>query len=148
MSPEVLADLHARCFLDAPRPWTKGEFRDLIAAETTLLLCRKDGFALGRLAGPEAELLTLAVDPRARRRGFGTALVLDFETAARGGGAEEVFLETAIDNAAARDLYEKLGYRTVGRRAGYYIRPGAPALDALILGKRIANRAEPPSPAP
>ncbi len=148
MSPDVLAALHARCFPGTPRPWTASEFRDLIAAETTLLLCREDGFALGRLAGPEAELLTLAVDPRARRRGFGTALVLDFETAARSGGAEEVFLETAIDNAAARHLYEKLGYRAVGRRAGYYVRPDAPALDALLFGKHIANRAGPPSPAP
>lgn len=145
MSPDSLAALHARCFLEAPRPWTAREFRDLIAMTSTLLLSRPGGFALGRHAGPEAELLTLAVDPSARRRGLGSALVLAFEDAAAAGGASDVFLETAVDNEPARGLYEKLGYRPVGRRAGYYTRAGAPARDAIVFSKSIAPQTARPS---
>ena len=141
MSPEALAALHARCFSEAPRPWSAREFGELVASDATLLLCRPDGFALGRLAGPEAELLTLAVEPLARRRGLGTALVLDFEAAAAGRGASDAFLEAAVDNAAACGLYASLGYRQVGRRPGYYARPGQPARDALVFSKHIGTRA-------
>lgn len=137
MSPDALAALHARCFTEAPRPWTAREFAELAAAEGTLLLCRPEGFALGRLAGPEAELLTLAVEPEARRRGIGTALVLAFEAAASARGADEIFLETAVENAPARGLYEALGYRPVGRRPGYYARAGRPPLDALVFRKPL-----------
>ena len=99
MTPGALAALHARAFTDAPRPWSAAEFAALLAAASTLLVARGEGFALGRVAGPEAELLTLAVDPGARRRGLGRALVGAFEATAAARGAEEVLLEVAVTNA-------------------------------------------------
>ena len=99
MAPEALAALHARAFAGGvPRPWSAAEFAALVGEAATLIAARDGGFALGRVAGPEAELLTLAVDPDARRRGIGSALVAAFEAAAarprraggvaRGGGDE------------------------------------------------------------
>jgi ribosomal-protein-alanine N-acetyltransferase len=137
MTPDELASLHALCFTDAPRPWSAAEFRGLVALESTLFAERPGGFAVGRLAGPEAELLTLAVHPAARRRGLGAALVGDIEAQAAARGAAEAHLEVAVTNAAGRALYAALGYAPVGRRAGYYAPAGRPPVDALVLSKRL-----------
>ena len=91
---------------------------------------------IGRVAGPEAELLTLAVLPAARRRGLATLLVGAFEAQAVARGAEECLLEVAETNAAARALYAGLGYLAAGRRPGYYRPLGAAPVDALVLRKR------------
>jgi len=140
MTPEALAALHALAFTEAPRPWTALEFATLLEEPSTLVAARDRGFALGRVAGPEAELLTLAVHPEARRRGLGRALVDAFEEAAAARGAAEVLLEVAVTNAAARALYGGLGYVAVGRRPGYYRRAAAPPVDALVLRRELGPR--------
>ena len=48
MTPESLADLHARCF-DVPRPWNAGEFRELLKDGSVFLCEHKYGFAFGRV---------------------------------------------------------------------------------------------------
>lgn len=140
MNPEALARIHALSFTDTPRPWSAAEFAALEGQPGVLLLCRSEGFALGRTAGPEAELLTLAVDPAARRRGIARELLAKLEEAAASRGVEEIFLEVATTNIAARALYEAAGYRMAGRRPGYYARADAPAVDALVLRKDLAPR--------
>jgi ribosomal-protein-alanine N-acetyltransferase len=85
----------------------------------------------------EAELLTLAVAPPARRRGRGRALLAAFEQGARERGACEAFLEVAADNAPAVALYAGAGYSELGRRPGYYSR-AAGAVDALLMGRALA----------
>jgi ribosomal-protein-alanine N-acetyltransferase len=137
MTPEAHAALHALCFADTPRPWTAAEFTSLMALAGTLTVTRPQGFALGRVAAGEAELLTLAVHPEARRQGLGRALVVDFEAAACALGAEISFLEVAATNAAARALYDTHCYRPAGRRAGYYVRAAGPSVDALVLKKQL-----------
>src|SRR5207344_849006 len=102
MTPEALARLHALAFDDTPRPWTAAEFAGLLAEPTTLLVTIEGGFALGRAAAGEAELLTLAVHPDARRRGHGAELLRRFEAAAATRGADEVLIEVAVINAPAR----------------------------------------------
>lgn len=140
MTPDALAALHAGCFDGAPRPWTAAEFAGLIdAPETVLVGDAATGFALGRIAGPEAELLTLAVRPERRRRGIGRRLVAAFEVAAARRGAEEAFLEVAETNAAARALYAAAGYTEVGRRPGYYRERGRAPVAAIVLRKPILH---------
>jgi [ribosomal protein S18]-alanine N-acetyltransferase len=137
MTPEALAALHAVSFTDTPRPWTAAEFGQMLGEPTTLIAVRPEGFALGRIAATEAELLTLAVHPAARRCGNATALVVAFEMDAAERGATVVLLEVAVTNAGARALYARLGYAAAGRRPGYYVRPGALPVDALVLRKEI-----------
>ncbi|MBU3028583.1 GNAT family N-acetyltransferase [Paracoccus marinaquae] len=124
-----MAVLHARCFAGAPRPWAADEFSALLAARGSFLLSRPEGFLLGRTVADEAELLTLAVAPEARRQGLGRDLTARFATAAAGRGAGTAFLEVAADNRPARALYAGLGWTEAGRRPGYY---GA-GRDALVL---------------
>ena len=140
MTPEALAALHARCFAEGPpRPWSAAEIAALLADPTTIPVLRPEGFALGRAAAGEAELLTLAVAPEARRRGLGTALVAAFEAEARARGAGEAFLEVAESNAGARALYARLGYLPAGRRPGYYRSAEAPPTAALVLRKSLCS---------
>lgn len=128
MTPAELAALHARCFV-IPRPWTEAEFAGLLASSGCLLHMTVDGFLLGRVAAGEAELLTLAVDPSARRTGQGRELVGRFLAACTAHGAEVAFLEVASNNDAALALYRATGWTTAGRRRDYY----APGTDALVM---------------
>ncbi len=143
MTSERLARLHAAAFADS-RPWSAGEFAALLAAPETVLAHRPEGFALGRVIGGEAELLTLAVAPEARRKGLGRALLGEFEALARGRGAGRAFLEVAEDNAPARALYRAAGWRESARRPGYYRRRGGGKCDALLLETDLSRQEDPP----
>lgn len=77
------------------------------------------GFSAARLAGPESELLLLAVDPAWRGRGIGAHLMQDWQAWAAALGAEEYFLEMRADNDAVH-LYTRSGFLEVGRRVAYY----------------------------
>lgn len=127
-----MAALHAASFT-APRPWTEAEFRNLLADPGVFAETAPDGFALGRAAGGEAELLTLAVAPEARRRGTGRALLAGIERSARARGATACFLEVAADNGAALGLYRAAGYADAGRRPAYFRRPDGTRCDAIVL---------------
>lgn len=133
MTPDALARLHARCFA-APPPWSARAFADALASPGTFLLCAASAFALGRVAAGEAELLTLAVAPEARRRGVARDLCRRFDQAAKAAGADAAFLEVAADNAAARALYLGCGWVEAGRRRRYY---GAD-LDAVVMRLDLA----------
>lgn len=63
-----------------------------------------------------AELKSLYVDPDARRRGLGRALVALVETAALERGARTVRLWSDSRFADAHRLYERLGYQRDGSR--------------------------------
>jgi ribosomal-protein-alanine N-acetyltransferase len=136
MTPEVLGALHARA-IAVPRPWTAAEFADLLGARGVFLIDDPAGrgFALGRVAGPEAELLTLVVAPEARRQGIARDLLGRFAAAARARGATASFLEVAASNGAARTLYAGAGWRETGRRRNYYAHDGGAAEDAVVMAR-------------
>jgi len=138
VTPEALARLHAACFT-TPRPWSAAEFAALLDGPGVFLLTHPQGFALGRALAGEAELLTLAVDPAARRRGIGRELLAAFEAGARDQRATEAFLEVAADNAAGCALYRAAGYSEAGRRPGYYQAPDGAKIGALVLRKALTN---------
>jgi ribosomal-protein-alanine N-acetyltransferase len=92
------------------------------------------GFVLARAAGGEAEILTLAVLPAARRQGVGAALLAAALAGAAVRGAAAMFLEVAAGNVAALGLYRRLGFAEVGRRRRYY----ADGADALVLRRDLA----------
>jgi [ribosomal protein S18]-alanine N-acetyltransferase len=78
------------------------------------------GFAISRVIGAEAELLTIALDPEIRGRGHSAMLLRRHAQRVRRAGAEQLFLEVADDNLAALALYRRLGFLEIGRRKGYY----------------------------
>jgi ribosomal-protein-alanine N-acetyltransferase len=136
MEPLDMARLHAAAFV-TPRPWTGHEFADLLSRPEVFAETAPQGFALGQSLGPEAELLTLAVAPEARRQGIARLLMDRFHGQAAARGAAETLLEVAADNAPARALYAVCGYRLAGRRKGYYRHPDGTRCDALILRRSL-----------
>ena len=131
---EALAALHRAAFADmGERPWTTPELASLLTTSGIRFCIRERGFVAVRVAADEAEILTLAVHPEARRRGLARALVDQALAEAAGAGAIRVLLEVAIDNSAARGLYERLGFVETGRRGRYYGRADGSRVDALVL---------------
>ena len=125
---DEMAEIHRLSF-GVPRPWSKAELSDMARASGAIDLRRDTGFLLGRVIADEAELLTVAVYPDARRKGVGRALVNDFIGACE--GVASVFLEVAADNAAAIALYESLGFDRVGLRKRYY-----GDVDAVVMARK------------
>lgn len=101
------------------------DFRNALRSIRTLLLVEDDGgsvaaYALLRMQGRKGHLQSLAVDPAARRRGFGRALIAAAEDEARARGGRHMQLELREDNGAAETLYKSLGYRHHGTWVAYY----------------------------
>jgi len=130
----ALAALHAQAF-DAP--WDEAALATLLTDGFALVEDGR-GFILCRAVAGEAEILTLAVAPAARRAGLGRALVEAAAAVAQEAGAETFFLEVARDNIAAIALYETAGFEAAGRRTAYYDRPSG-AVDAIVM-RRALNR--------
>ena len=63
--------------------------------------------------------MNVAVDDRLLRQGIATALIERLLEIADGPG-EQYTLEVRTSNDAAIRLYEKFGFRSAGRRRGYY----------------------------
>lgn len=136
MTPEDLAAIHARA-MGFPPPWSIEDFRRLLADPQTLLVTRPGGFLLGRVVLDEAEVLTLAVDPGARRQGIGRVCLLGYEAEAHRRGARRSLLDVAADNCAARALYASAGYATDGTRPGYYAAADGCRVDAILMSKAL-----------
>jgi ribosomal-protein-alanine N-acetyltransferase len=122
----ALARMHAASFCES---WDEKSLRDLLESPGIFAFVALCGFVMARVAADEAEILTLAVEPAARRTGLGRALVVRAAERANADGARTMFLEVAVGNRAARALYDRLGFREAGRRKAYY----AASEDALIL---------------
>jgi len=137
---ETLAALHAQGFY---RGWPPEEFSAyILGADTPIYVAcdarrRIAGFAMLRLVADEAELITIAVDPRWRRKGVGEALMQALVADLRSTPARKLFLEVANDSAGALRLYGKLGFAEIGRRAAYYPRPDGSPATALVMARDL-----------
>ncbi|MFK7991445.1 MAG: ribosomal protein S18-alanine N-acetyltransferase [Sandaracinaceae bacterium] len=117
-----VARVFAACF-DAP--WTVDELaREPTRPGALCLVARGQagivGYVLMRAVLDESELLSIGVQPEARGRGVGRALLDVALTECRRAGIEHVHLEVRADNASARSLYLRAGFVEVGRRTAYY----------------------------
>jgi ribosomal-protein-alanine N-acetyltransferase len=98
----------------------------------------------GWSAGPspaslyEAEILSIAVVAARRRRGLARRMLDLHMRRLAGLGVRAVLLEVDEDNAPARRLYARAGFREVGQREGYYRRPGQSPARALVLRRELA----------
>lgn len=119
----------------APDPWTESQLAEELVSDFGRLFvaCRDGqtaGLAVFQLAAGEASLNALTVDPAARRQGAGRALLTGALAALRAEGAQSCFLEVRAGNAAARALYESVGFAAAGVRRGFY---RDPAEDGVVM---------------
>ena len=113
---------------------------DLIAVltwpEVIRLKAVEAGEMIGFIAGDPRQsngavwIATIAVDPRFRRRGIGSALMLACEERVR---LPIMKLSVRISNEGAISMYEKLGYQTSDIWQAYY----NDGEDGLVMTKKL-----------
>jgi [ribosomal protein S18]-alanine N-acetyltransferase len=125
LRPMDLGDLSAVMEIDRQclsRPWSETIWREELSSPFGLyLVLEEDGVVSGHIGvkhvADEAHVMTLAVRPERRRRGFARTL---FEAAIASVGARRVYLEVRPSNVVARAVYDSLGFVQTGVRPGYY----------------------------
>ncbi len=129
----ALAAIHASAY-PPDQAWPAETFATHLAMPGVFgLIDLAGGIILARVAADEAEILTLAVLPAARRSGLGRRLLEAAVATAARHGAVAMFLEVSENNAAARSLYEKSAFRPTGRRRRYY----DDGSDALVMRRDL-----------
>jgi RimJ/RimL family protein N-acetyltransferase len=109
-----------------------------------VLVAELDGRVVGRLSigrdsHPASEHVAdvgLMVAEEQRRRGIGLALMQAGEEWARSVGVLKIELHVFPHNEAALALYERLGYRRVGRRRAHFRRSDG-LVDAILMEKEL-----------
>ena len=119
MTPFEMAKLHLLSG-SLTRPWSESEYKILLSTDTIRFFYVENGFLVGRLIGPDAEILNVIVHPKYRRLGKARYLIDKFEKEAKEEGASKCFLEVAESNSRANKLYQSLNYLSVGKRKNYY----------------------------
>ena len=126
LRPMQPADLPAAVEIDAiclPRPWSRAVWREELRSPFGLFLVLEEGGEIFAQIGvrhvlDELHVTTLAVRPERRRQGHARTLI--GAALAAFPEARRVHLEVRPSNAAARSLYEALGFATTGLRRRYY----------------------------
>jgi|HubBroStandDraft_6_1064221.scaffolds.fasta_scaffold119181_3 ribosomal-protein-alanine N-acetyltransferase len=134
------AALHAAAF---QRGWSAEEFERLliepnVVADRAMAGSRLAGFVLSRLAADQAEILSIAVAVRDRRRGLAGKLLDVHLHRLTGYGTRSLFLEVDERNLAARRLYAGFGFAQVGVRKSYYAQADQDTGAALVLRRDLA----------
>jgi len=105
-------------------PWTEGIFRDCLRVGYVCLVVEQDrqivAYGIMSVAAGEAHIFNICVDPLWQRRGLGELLMGALLETARERAAGVAYLEVRPSNAAAVNLYRKLGFQEVGVRRDYY----------------------------
>jgi ribosomal-protein-alanine N-acetyltransferase len=147
--PATPADLPRLAAIEAlsfPDPWPEDYLDAYLADGDSLFLVAEvpelAGFVIARdesapRGGRALHIHDLAVDPRHRRRGVGTALLAAMIGIATAQGIPRLRLEVRVENVPARRFYEAHGFQVVGRANRYYP-DGADALRMrLDLGTQL-----------
>jgi len=139
----ALNDVPSILVIDQSAPqaahWTPEQFNNLVDSGVVLVaeqagrLC---GFVCAKAVAGEWEIENVAVSAELLRRGIASQLVRELIQRAKNEDASAILLEVRESNLPARQLYEKHGFRKVGRRLLYYRDPVEGAiLYALRFGR-------------
>ncbi len=80
-----------------------------------------------------AEIMAIAVEPARQGQGLGHVLMEVLEKKARAASIRRLILHTGTDNAAAKALFSRLGFRIAEARKGFY----PEGQEALMMHKML-----------
>lgn len=140
---EAIVDAFVRiesvCFKD--EAWSRDFILKIFNNRVFLTLAartRRGGRIIGMLSSfvicDEAEVTTVAVLPKYRRKGVAKQMISELESYLTARGVCRMLLEVREGNAPARALYASLGFKEYSRRRGYYT---SPREDAILMEKHI-----------
>ena len=120
-------------------PWTEAMLRMQLAPDSHVFLTAEtEGIVVGYVGLmyvlDEGYVSNVAVHPDWRHRGAADALLTALEARARKLLLSFLTLEVRESNAPAIALYEKHGYRAVGKRKNYYEKPTE---DAILMTLKL-----------
>jgi ribosomal-protein-alanine acetyltransferase len=137
----ALTDVPAILAIEKQAPgaahWTAEQYSTLVGGGVVLVaeeaghLC---GFICAKAVAGEWEVENVVVAAAFLRRGVANELVRELIDRAAGEAASAILLEVRESNLPARRLYEKRGFREIGRRRGYY---RDPVEDAILYALRF-----------
>ena len=138
------ATLHSRCF-EGHSSWSAKDMRATLELTTTLALgleADRDlaGLLLVQRVAPDAEILTICVDPDHRRKGLAQALFGHALTLLGPHGVDRLLLDVDADNGGAISFYERNGFSRDGVRKNYYQRDDGQRSDAVLMSRSLAGQ--------
>ncbi len=115
-------DIERRSF---STPWSEAMFvLELSKASSVCLAAELAGKLVGYLCATRYaavwHVMNVSVAPEQRRRGIATALLGELFRLTDGQGHAHYTLEVRVSNIAAIEMYRRNGFRSAGRRPGYY----------------------------
>jgi len=125
----MMEDIPAICEIEKEAfttPWTANAFQNELTsnqfAHYLVMECGKEIIGYGGmwLIADEAHITNIAVKGSYRGKKLGERLLTELQQAASFLGAIRMTLEVRASNYIAQHLYEKMGFRPVGVRRGYY----------------------------
>lgn len=134
-----------------PRPWSLSLLMSELNLRTSRVYvgARVGGVVVGyggiMLAGDEAHITNIAVDPAWHRHKIGTRLLAHLVRAMLAKGARHLTLEVRMSNLGAQAMYRQFGFVPAGVRKNYYAETNEDALvmwaydlDSAAAGARLA----------
>ena len=130
-----LPQVHEIEKLSFPSPWSLNALQSEIKNPISHLWVFKRDEVLSAyicfwLFEKEAQILSLAIHPRDRGKGFGYYLLKNMIEKVVSKGVQYIWLEVRPSNLAAKRLYQKLSFVEVYRRPKYY----SNTEDAIVMG--------------
>jgi len=122
-----LYEIEMKCF--ETEAFTKQQIAYLITdSNSVILVSRMKGEIVGFIIGKTymdkkpatGQILTIDVSPKHRRKGIGQRLLQEIERTFKDKGVKICYLEVRENNFVALSLYQKFGYKRVGRLENYY----------------------------
>ncbi|MBU6242487.1 MAG: ribosomal protein S18-alanine N-acetyltransferase [Acidobacteria bacterium] len=120
--------------------WSLAQFKEELAGvpRSRFYIVACEGQAIVGYAGiaitqDVADIHTLTVTPKYRRRGIGKELLRQIEGWAIEKGALSLMLEMRVENSEAEPLYEAAGYEAISERKHYY----GTGVHAIIMKKMV-----------
>lgn len=121
-----------------PHPWSMTNFVDSLNSNYEAWVLRdRDGNLLGYFllmaVVDESHLLNVAVSAEKQGQGLGRFLLNQAVACSRGLGMASVLLEVRPSNTRALAIYERYGFKQIGRRKGYYPATNGQREDAIVM---------------
>lgn len=135
----TLTEIHEKCF---PRYWNREAFTDFFSVKGTCAFLVEENenpvaMVVYRISFDQADILTIAVLPQWRRKGLAEKMLSEMLVRCKNAGVKKMFLEVEEGNISAFNLYEKSGFKQIGRRKLYYQQLDGSYTDALVMEKKL-----------
>ena len=124
-------------------PWSADEItKDVTSNDGSIYVAlalvgeERAGYADMRIITGESQIYNIAIAPEFRRQGIGEALLEHMIEKSEKLGLSIITLEVRSGNEAAMALYEKMGFKKVGSRPGYYAKGSE---DAVLMDKVLGD---------